>query len=232
MEGILKATTWNEFWVDLTNGIREFFNPDLSGYTNFSLGSNGIVNIHVIVFGIYIGIMLAAVYTIYTKNVLGKMVRNLLETGSIEPENAKTLDELGLKKNLFIRLALRGYSMNRIVNSIEKDEFIKDTNEARNTYEENRKASAKIGKRLPPFPEPKFDKKPEECRYYITEKNRITSEMRFNANGSGYGTFFFVLLIASICVIIVYSLLPHLLTLVDKSLNDFTVRGNTYVPGQ
>ena len=68
---ILANTGWNEFLGNLITSIKEFFNPDLSGYTNFDLGSSSIINIHVIVFGIFIGVMLAAVYSIYTKKVLG-----------------------------------------------------------------------------------------------------------------------------------------------------------------
>lgn len=226
---ILANTGWNEFLGNLITSIKEFFNPDLSGYTNFDLGSSSIINIHVIVFGIFIGVMLAAVYSIYTKKILGAFVRKLLAEGATAPEEAKTLDELGYSKNPAIIWGLKGYTLGRVVNSIEKDEFIKSTNEARLTYEANRKEAAKLGKRLPSFPEPKFTKKVSECRYYIAEKNKYTAEMRFNDNGSGYGTFFFVLLIAFICVIIVYALLPQMLTLVDTVLADFTVQGNTHI---
>ena len=226
---ILANTGWNEFLGNLITSIKEFFNPDLSDYTNFDLGSSSIVNIHVIVFGIFIGVMLAAVYSIYTKKILGSFVRKLLADGVTAPEEAKTLDELGAAKNPAVILGLKGYTLGRVVNSIEKDEFIKSTNAARRAYEANRKDAAKLGKRLPPFPEPKFTKKVSECRYYIAEKNKYTAEMRFNDNGSGYGTFFFVLLIAFICVIIVYALLPQILTLVDTVLADFTVQGNTHI---
>lgn len=227
---ILANTGWNEFLGNLITSIKEFFNPDLSGYTNFHLGSSSIINIHVIVFGIFIGVILAALYSIYTKKILGRFVRKLLADGVVTPEEAKTLDELGFTKNLAVIWGLKGYTLGRVVNSIEKDEFIKSTNEARQTYEANRKEAAKHGKRLPSFPEPKFTKKVRECKYYIAEKNKYTAEMRFNDNGSGYGTFFFVLLIAFICVIIVYALLPQILTLVDTVLADFTVQGNTYIP--
>lgn len=226
---ILANIGWNEFLGNLITSIKEFFNPDLSGYTNFDLGSSSIINIHVIVFGIFIGVMLAAIYSIYTKKILGRFVRKLLAEEIIAPEEAKTLDELGFAKNLAIIWGLRGYTLGRVVNSVEKDEFIKATNDARQIYEDNRKRAAKQGKRLPSFPEPKFTKKVRECSYYIAEKNKYTAEMRFNDNGSGYGTFFFVLLIAFICVIIVYALLPQILTLIDTVLADFTVQGNTYI---
>ena len=227
---ILANAGWAEFRDNLISDIKEFFNPDLSGYKNFDFGSDSIVNIHVIVFGIFIGVMFAAVYSIYTKKILGKFVRKLLAEGITSPQEAKTLEELGFSKNPAVLLGLGGYTLGRVVNSVEKDEFISAANASRQTYEANRKEAAKAGKRLPRFVEPKFEKKAKECRYYIAEKNKYTAEMRFNDNGSGYGTFFFVLMVACMCVIAVYAFLPQLLSLFDRVLGDFTVEGNTHIP--
>jgi hypothetical protein len=227
---ILANAGWAEFTENLITGIKEFFNPDLSGYQSFELGSDGIVNIHVIVFGIFIGVMLAAVYSIYTKKILGKFIRKLLAEDITSAEKAKTPEELGFSKNPAVLLALGGYTLGRVVNSVEKDEFISSANASREIYEANRKEAVEAGKHLPRFVEPKFDKKVKECRYYIAEKNRYTAEMRFNDNGSGYGTFFFVLLVACMCVIAVYAFLPQILNMLDSVLSGFTVEGNTHVP--
>lgn len=224
------ARGWGEFWDGLLEAIRDFFNPTLTGYTNFNFGSGSIVNIHIIVFGIFIGVMIAAAYSIYTKKILGEFVRKLLAEDATCPENAKTLAELGFSKNLPVIHGLKGYTLGRVVNSIEKDEYIENVKTMRENYEENRKAADKHGKRLPAFREPSFDKKVSECRYYIAEKNKYTAEMRFNANGSGYGTFFFVLLISIMCIVIIYAILPHLLAFTDAAISDFTVEGNTFRP--
>ena len=221
---------WQTFWGSLMDSISNFFNPKLSGYTNFDFGSDNVLNIHVIVFGIFIGVMIASAYSIYTKKILGSFTRKLLSEEAIGPENAKTLTEMGFSKNFAVIQGLKGYTLGRVVNCIEKDEFIEETNKARSEYEENRKSAAKNGGKLPAFKEPKFEKKPSECRYYIAEKNRYTAEMRFNANGSGYGTFFFVLLVSIMCIVIIYAVLPHLLAFADAAMSDFTVEGNTYVP--
>ena len=230
MNGFTLKGGWGEFWEGLFESIKDFFNPTLSGYTNFDFGSDNIINIHVIVFGIFIGVMLASAYSIYTKQILGKFVRKLLSEEVTSPENAKTLEELGFSKNIAVIHGLKGYTLGRVVNSIEKDEHLKKESEMRANYEANRKSADKHGKRLPPFRELKFDKKPTECRYYIAEKNKYTAEMRFNPNGSGYGTFFFVLLISIMCIVIIYALLPHLLAFTDAAISDFTVKGNTFVP--
>ena len=226
----LANASWNNFWEGLFESIKSFFSPDLTEYKSFSLGSDGVVNIHVIVIGVFIGVMIAAGYSIYIKKILGKFVRRLISEDVFEPERAKSLAELGMDKNFAVRWGLKGYTLGRVVSSPERDEFIRATNEARRVHNENSEAAAKHGKRLPAFPEPTFNKKVDECRYYIAEKDRYTAEMRFNDNGSGYGTFFFVLLIAVICVIMVYALLPQILQLVDTVLSDFTVQGNTNIP--
>ena len=221
---------WNEFYESLIESIKDFFNPTLSGYTNFNFGSDNIINIHVIVFGIFIGVMAASVYAIYTKQILGKFVRALLVEEATTPESAKTIGELGFSKNYAVIHGLKGYTLGRVVSCIEKDEYIENTNRLRANYEENRKESSKHGKRLPPFREPKFDKKVSECRYYISENKKYTAQMRFNPNGSGYGTFFFVLLVSVMCIIIIYALLPQILAFADAALSDFTVKGNTRPP--
>ena len=226
----LASRGWSEFWNSLLDSIHDFFNPTLDGYTNINFGSSNVINIHVIVFGIFIGVMIAAAYSIYTKKILGEFVRKLVAEDAFSPENAKTLEELGFSKNIAVIHGLKGYTLGRVVNSVEKDTYLELVSSMRTNYEENRKAADKLGKRLPAFNEPKFDKKVGECRYYIAEKNRYTAEMRFNANGSGYGTFFFVLLVAIMCIIIIYAILPHLLAFTDAAISDFTVKGNTHTP--
>lgn len=230
MSSFILKGGWSEFREGLFDSIKDFFNPTLSGYTNFDFGSDNIINIHVIVFGIFIGVMIASAYSIYTKQILGKFIRNLLSEDATSPEKAKTVAELGFEKNIAVLHGLKGYTLGRVVNSIEQDEYIEKVNKMRQNYEESRKAADKQGKRLPPFTEPKFDKKVTECRYYIAEKNKYTAEMRFNPNGSGYGTFFFVLLISIMCIVIIYALLPHLLAFTDAAISDFTTDGKTFIP--
>ena len=221
---------WNEFWNSLIAGIKDFFNPTLTGYSNLNFGSDKLVNIHVIVFGIFIGVMIAAAYSIYTKQILGKFVRALIKEDILSPETAKTPEELGFGKNLPVLYGLRSYTLGRVVSSVEKDGFIKETNAARKAHEEAREEAKKQGKRIPQFKEPKFTKNVRECRYYIPEKDKYTAEMRFNPNGSGYITFFFVLLVSVMCIVIIYALLPHILAFADAAISDFTVEGNTLKP--
>lgn len=216
-----------DFYNDLVENIKDFFNPTLDGYENFSFGSGSMINIHIIVFGIFAGVIIASLYSVYTKQILGKFVRKLLKDGITVPEKAATLEELGFKNNFAVRHALRGYTLGRVVNSVEKDRYVEDVNALRENYAENRQKAAAQGKKLPPFKEPSFDKKTTDCRYYIAEKNAFSAERRFSASGSGYPTLLFVLLISVICIVLIYAFLPQILAFIDTAMSNFTVEGNT-----
>ena len=220
---------WNEFIIELFEAINNFFNPDLSGYTNFSFGSS-LVSAHAIIWGLYIGMLLASVRMIYIKTCHGKLVRGLLTKEALYPDRAMTLAELGLEKYLPVLLGLRGTVLKKVVRSIEYDEYTSNVKRDYAEYEASREAAKQNGARAPKLITRKFTKKPTECHYYISEESRYTAEMRYTQNGSGYGTFFFVMFIGFICVLIIYALLPGILSLTDGVLNNFTVKGNTYIP--
>ena len=220
---------WNEFTHQLSESIKSFFNPDLSGYTNFSFGSS-LVSVHAIIWGLYIGMLIASVRMIYIKNCHGKLVRGLLSAEALSSCKTKTLADLGLDKYIPVLLGLRGTVLKKVVRSIEHDEYITAVRNDYAEYEAAREEAKKNGGKKPILFNRKFDKKPTECHYYISEENKYAVEMRYNQNGSGYGTFFFVMLIGFICVLIIYALLPGILSLTDGVLSGFTVKGNTYIP--
>lgn len=95
-------------WEELVAWFYDFFNPKLEGYVNFDFGGGDMINIQVIVFGIFVGVFLASVYMVYVKNIVGAFVRKLLAEDCLAEEKAKTLEELGFARNPFVRYALRG----------------------------------------------------------------------------------------------------------------------------
>ena len=75
----------------------------------------------VILWCVYAGIVLAALYAYYQKNLIGRLVRALLENTCDSPKSAKTLGELGLEKDVFVRNALHPKStLTRLVSSTEE----------------------------------------------------------------------------------------------------------------
>ena len=97
---ILANAVVKEWGIAIANWIYEFFNPSLEGYTNFEFGSGQMLNIRIIIFSIFGGVLLASLYTIYVKNVIGAFVRKLLAEECLAEDQAKTLEELGFSKNL------------------------------------------------------------------------------------------------------------------------------------
>ena len=53
------------------------------------------------------GVFLALLFTFFQKGVMGAFIRRLIGEKAFSPESAKTLDELGINKNVFILLALK-----------------------------------------------------------------------------------------------------------------------------
>ena len=53
------------------------------------------------------GVFLALLFTLFQRGVIGVFIRRLIQSNSFSPDNAKTLDELGIKKNVFVFSALK-----------------------------------------------------------------------------------------------------------------------------
>ncbi|MHC1695559.1 MAG: hypothetical protein AB9835_09890 [Eubacteriales bacterium] len=68
-----------------------------------------------VVSGIFIGLMLGAVYSFYNKYVLGSFVAKLIELGATSSLNAHSLEQAGQKSNYLLKAALREKGMLRKV---------------------------------------------------------------------------------------------------------------------
>ena len=190
------VSSFKELGENIKDWLYDFFNPKLEGYTNFDFGEGDMINIRMIIFGIFAGVLLASLYAIYVKNVIGAFVRKLLAEGCLAEEKAMTLEELGFNKNIFVKQALRGSLLASTVIHVK--------------------------------PEPKEGEEgTEEEKYYIKEERKYAAEMRFNARGSGWPTFFFVLLCSVIAIFIIFAALPHVIDFLDNTISIFSVEGNT-----
>ena len=189
---------------DIGAAIYDFFHPTFEGYTNFSFSESQQKLFPFIVFGIFLGVFLAAFYTLYIRSLLGGIVRRIIGEGQFGAENAKTLAELGFEKNVFVRHALKNpYSLRRVLRSRELDAH----------------REAKTGREF------RYDPKNEH--FYLLEDDKSTAEMRFGKHATSPVTLLFVLLGIAICEVIVFAFLPELVTFFDNVLSQFTVKGNT-----
>lgn len=216
---MLENLSQSSIWTTITDFFYRFFNPALEGYTNFEF-QNGTRKLQFIIFGIFAGFLIASFSMIFIKTTLGKLVRAILEKKAFEAKDGVTLAACGLERHFWIRLALRrGYTLRRVVRCVEEEEFLAKAHEERQAAEET-------GKKAPAYREPVFKGDLSSCHFYIPKKDRYTAEMRFREKGSGYGTFFFVLLGCVIAVFLIFAFLPQLITFLDNVISLFSWRGN------
>ena len=204
-------------WAELMDWFYDFFHPTLEGYVNFDFGSGSMVNIRVIIFGIFIGVLVASLYMVYVKNIVGAFVRKLLAEDCLSRDKAKTLSELGFERNPFVKLALRGSLLASTVVHVEGKSAteVKDA-EGEESAPDEEGAVISQGESLP-----------AATRYYIEEEKKYAAEMRFHARGSGWPTILFVLLVSVICIFVIFGFLPQILRFVDNTISIFSVKGNT-----
>ncbi len=80
--------------------------PNLSELLYF----DGEISLQLIVWSLFIGVVVATIAGYLIKAKFGAFIRKLLENEINSPEKAVTLDELGLQKKLFIKLALKSHT--------------------------------------------------------------------------------------------------------------------------
>ena len=69
----------------------------------------GSIPIELILWSFYIAIVIGTVIMYLTKAKFGKLIHSLLENDACSPEKARTLDEIGIKPSLFIKLGLKNH---------------------------------------------------------------------------------------------------------------------------
>ena len=198
----------------------KYFSTDMTQYENLNLGTGSLVTMRNIVLGLFIGIIIAAAMACFDKNVLGDFVRKIVYEECFSPETAKTLYELGYARNTAVRSNLkRGTKLGRIVRSVERDAYERDTAAARAAYIE--KHGSDKG-----FSSPAFKLDVSTAHFYIPDEEHYRAEIRFEKGGSGWRAFLLVLVVSVIGVALVIFLLPDMLQLVDNFIGIFNDKNN------
>lgn len=87
--------------------LASFFSIEARDYTNFTFDADARATARNVIIAFAIGILLAAFYAFYQKNVPGAIVRALLHAEAFDENSAKTAAELGFGKNIFILFELK-----------------------------------------------------------------------------------------------------------------------------
>ena len=108
-----EMTLAEELWLYFES---KYFSSDLPYLDNFSMRNSEVIFCKLIIIGISIGIIIAAICNIYNKRYVGNFVRKLIKEECLSRDSAKTLSELGYGKSIGIKSVIKsGGSLSRWV---------------------------------------------------------------------------------------------------------------------
>ena len=146
----LSADLQTSFWGDIWNYLYDVYLSADGNYENLGFEKMPLISIRLLVLGIFVGSVIACVIMLYNKQIIGNIVRKLISDSCFSPDCAKTVEELGFKKNVLARNALLSDSaLRRFVRCVEEDEFYREQDEAKEAYEEKRAALEKSAEPAP-----------------------------------------------------------------------------------
>lgn len=173
----------------------QFFAVTDRQYTNFSVNAS---TLSLIILAICIGIVLAAAYMFYQKNVPGGIVRKILAAKAHSEQDAKTAEELGLS-TFSERELHRNVTLRRLVHSVSTPAPAAQGDEE--VTDETSIAA------------------PE--RYYIPEEEKYRAEARYENAGNGLVGFLITVGMTILLGFLLTKLLPVFLGLVDNLFGRF-----------
>lgn len=176
--------------------------------TDSSLGGqDSLVTVGTVVLGLFIGSIIACIVIMYNRNLIGTVVRKMLSLDVSTREDAKTVEELGYKKNIFIRNFFRdSASLHSVVKCVEEEDFYAEQEKAKEELE----AARAENKKLPKFKEQIYRADVDTNHFYIPENLKDVAEKRFNKKGSGWVSMIIAIIVLTAVFIALLFVLPLL----------------------
>ena len=222
--------------------LASFFTIEARDYQNFSFDADARTMVRNLILAFCIGILLAALYSLYQKQVPGAIVRAILREKALSPGSAKTAEELGISKNPLMRYELQHNTvLKRLVHTVgeEKDQTPPQSSApASETSDATPDAPAQDiapacedtptdAPACDPDPVPAQDPAPTRddtfahtpARYYIPEELKYRAETRFDTKGSGPFSILLTICVTIIIGVALIRFLPGLLGIIDNLMN-------------
>ncbi len=176
-------------------------------YTYIGTGSP-FVTMNLVIWGAYIGIVLACIISVIERNANHDIVEALFESGADSPENAVTLEKLGLKSKNYLRRLRRDKRIRRYVSLADADSFVKAADKTSASYKLARAVSQDRDD---------AEKLTPAARFYISEENRIGAEVHFvEKRKSGWlSVVTCAVLLAVVMALMTYAM-PRLMGMLDS----------------
>ena len=203
--------------VDVWDFLKEtLFSLEMPQYDNFNVQSNALFSIKWIIIGVTVGIIFAAILTVYNKRYIGGFVRLLIGKDCLDESRAQTLGELGCERRPGIRSAIRsGGTLSRWVRCAEEDAYLRDF--------EAKKAEHLEKYRDDPHPPrlemPTFKRDCNVMHFYIPEEMRESAEKKFNDDGADWLTVAAISVVAILICLVACYFAPDILTYVDNFIS-------------
>ncbi len=215
--GIEEPSLLEEWWNAI---VEKYFTVQSGQYEHIDLGTSSLISMQTIIFGIAIGIVIAAGVACYDKNRLGAFVRKIVKSQCLWPEKAMTLEELGFERNSGVRHSLRSRNhLGRIVHCVEKEKYEAEVEAARAAYAEKHGDDKD-------FFMPAYRINFETDHFYIPDEEHYRAEIRYENKGSGWRAFVMVVILAIVGASVMCILLPDMLQLVDNMIGILSEKDN------
>lgn len=173
-----------------TLSLASIFTIEAGNYEHFQFDAQSATFLRNVILAMCVGILFAALCTMYQRYVPGSFIRAILRAEANTPETARTLAELDFEKNIFVRMELRFGTL-----LLKHLAF----------YEEEQGEEEK--------------KRPtESARFYIPEELKYRAELRYETKGSGPVQLIFTVVLTFAIAILLIKVIPMLLSFVDAIL--------------
>ena len=198
-----------ELWLYFNE---KYLNP-VEYYPNLDMGTGTMLSVRLIIIGLFIGLIVACFVSVFTKQVLGKAVRAILEKQAFSPDTAMTLEDIGIEKNDILCYAVsKNGNVRRVVRCVEEEEHYAALAQARAEYEAKRAS----GDKLPAFKETSYSINPYADRFYIPEELAARAAVRYDPKGNNWRTFILTVLVSLIGAALLLRILPVFFNFIDS----------------
>ncbi len=209
------------FFEDVWNYLYEAYFSVGEGYENLGTQGNHLITVGTVVFGLYIGALIACIAMFYNRQIVGGAVRRMLEKKIHKREEAITLSELGYKKNFLMRSLFRdSTSLRRVVKCVEEENFYAEQNASRIEYENKREA----GEKLPRFRDEIYRVDIENDHFYIPEEQEIAAATKFRKKGSTWLSMIISVVLLTVAFFALLIFLPWFLGQLDGAFGNILGR--------
>lgn len=184
----------------------------LDVYANFSF-ENSTISLALIIWGLYAGILVGGIASIYNKRYLGGAVRALLAEQCLSPDTGKTLSELGLRTWGLNRALREGKVLRKCISIANPEECI--------CPRKQKKWVASLRRFFTGSTESASRLDLSRARLYVPEEKKFHAQVRYEKKGTAPIWLLFGGIILFVIALLATFFIPELLQMTDNAITMF-----------